>query len=218
MGEGARAGRALLAAAVLALSSCGLEILPDLDPPGDSADASESTPLFKVQNAATLIPEFRGFELYYKFLAEGEAIPSGLATKAQVEGAGFRRVYATGVPVLALPLLPVDPADRNTDFVIEIDFNAVATTPPEAVYLGAIPPSVYPVIVCRPVTDGYGFAKTFRQADLEAGDEDLAGIPWPPTTGQRISCVMYALSYGLKDFTDHLYSTARYLGYMSYRY
>jgi hypothetical protein len=217
--------RATCAASVLALllAACGLEILPYLDPPGDSIKASPGTAVFYVINQATLIAEFRGFELYYKFYSLDQDTErmsqQSLPDLAALQAAGFHRMCSPGhLSEQDLPLIPVDLPDRNTTFTTEIDFSIVETAEPSADYQGLNPPTVNPILLRRVATDGSENTKTFEQSALDAADTDLVGVTWPSTPGDSLNLVVYALSYGLKDISTPLYSTPRYLGYMAYNF
>lgn len=222
VGEGAPVRRALLAAAMLALAACGLEILPYLEPPGDSTKASPGTAVFYVLNQATPLAEFRGFELYYKFYSIDQSAEQtsqqSLPDLDALQEAGFQRMYSPGhLSEQSLPLIPVDPLDRNTPFTTELDFTVVVTMEPSADYQGANPPAVNPIPIRRAATDGSDNTKTFAQSALDEADVDLVDVTWPGP-GENLNLVVYALSYGLKDYSTPLYSTPRYLGYMDYNF
>ncbi len=57
--------------------------------------------------------------------------------------------------------------------------------------------------------------KTFDQISLDQTDSDLVNVNWAQVAiDHQLILVAYALSYGLYDLNQSLYSTARYLGYM----
>ena len=82
----------MLAAGMLALASCGLEIVPDLDPPGIPVPALPGSPFFQVVYIVTAVPEFRGYEVYYKFYSSDQAQEDGLASIGELNTAGFHRM------------------------------------------------------------------------------------------------------------------------------
>jgi hypothetical protein len=229
-GRGAALRRALLAAVVassaLALSSCGLENLPYLLPPGYSDPATIGTPVYTVNNPSRDVNEvlvFRGFELYYKFFnSETQTVDqnaqSGLSTREQIVSSyGFHRMCTEGTQTQVLPFIPVDPADRGSVFDVQLDFSSVDTNS-EAImiYLGTVPPAPDPPYgsIRREATESGGEPQTFAQDKLQAADDDMNGVTWP-SAGQALNLVVYAISYGVQDYSP-VYSTARYLGYMSY--
>ncbi len=128
VGEGARVRRAMLAAGMLALASCGLEIVPDLDPPGIPTPASPLDPVFRVVYVVTAVPEFHGYEVYYKFYSSDQAQEDGLASIGELNAAGFHRMCSPGTlaeqGLPFEPLIPVDIADRGAGFITELNFLA----------------------------------------------------------------------------------------------
>jgi hypothetical protein len=212
---------AALAASICALCSCGLEQWPFLERPGDPAEALPGTPLFQVINVVPRDPiVFRGFELYYKFYGSDQSAlqtsESGLTTRAELVTADFWRMCSPGkLTGQTLPYTPlIDCAgDLNDPFTTVVDFD-LAT--PVAHYGGGTPRDIP---IRRYATDALGDTKKFDQSELEQTDVDLTSVTVPETgSGGYLNLVIYALSYGLQDFTDQLYSEARYLGYMDYQF
>jgi hypothetical protein len=113
-------------------------------------------------------------------------------------------------------LIKVDPLDRNTAFEIELDFYDVESSAPFAEYLGANPPDGDPIIEVRRSATELNQTKSFQQDQLELGDDDLAAVTYPQG-GESLYLVVYALSYGLYEYTP-IFSDARYLGYMDYNF
>jgi len=206
-----------LAAACGALAGCGLELWPFLDPPGDPIEALPGTPLFQVINVTPRdITVFRGFELYYKFYSYDQETlktsESGLATRADLVAAHYWRMCspgklsAQGLP--NTPLIDVDAGDLNLPVITELDFSLVV---PEADYQGTVGRTIP---IRRYATDTFGNTETFELSALDPTDADLISVTW--TGGGELYLVVYGLSYGLINFTDQLYSDARYLGYVRY--
>ena len=133
--------KALLAAAAVfsccsRFAGCGLENIPYLSPPGYSVPASPSNLVYTVNNPARDAGEvlvFRGFEVYYKFFnsdsqASERDIQSGLSTRDQIISSyGFHRMCTQGTQPQVVPFIPVDAADRGTDFDVVLDFSSVDT-------------------------------------------------------------------------------------------
>jgi hypothetical protein len=219
--------KALLAAAAavaaLTLAGCGLENIPYLTPPAYSSPASPGTPLFVVSNPARDAGEvlvFRGFELYYKFFnattqSTDQNIQSGLSTRDQIVSTySFKRIGTAGTQTQVYPFIPVDSADRGSEFDTELHFDDVNTdSEATMVYGGGVLPT-YPHGTIRRQVTYLSEPKTFAKNQLLETDDDMAGVDWGGA-GQTLNLVVYAISYGIQDYSP-VYSTARYLGYMSY--
>jgi hypothetical protein len=205
--------RVLLAAAVLALAACGLDVWPYLERP-ETIEASPLSAYFQVINVATTVVEFRGFELYYKFYSRDQTRETGLGTREQLLAAQFRRVCSDSGPVASQvpPLVFVDIADRNTVFTTTAYFDA-PLVPAYSHYAGVSPRD----IPLRRSVEEFGSPRTFDRGSFVQTDADISAI-WDLVQAQdkELHLVMYALSYGLKDLTIPLYSEARYLGFMVY--
>lgn len=211
-------GRALfLVILVFALAACGLEILPVLDPP-ECTEMTAANSFAELTNVATDVLEFRGYELYYKFFTQQQAVslPKNLKTIAELTAAGFLRICSNSGPVtLQLPpVIVVDPPDRNQPIKTKVLF-----TPPEdpafAEYKGATPRGV----ALRRAVEIGGVPKTFELSAFEELDADVAAI-WEEVTtsgNNELHLVLYVLSNGLIDYSPTLYSEARYVGTMIYR-
>lgn len=226
MGEGVRVrwgspASALLLVAVtaLVLAACGLEDTPVPYPPGKpDPPASPGTPVFSVIYNVTTLPEFRGFEVYYKFFSTDQPLQDGLKSLAELQAAEFHRmcspgtIYDQGLPYI--PLIPVDPLDRGADFTTELDF--WLTFPPFFVYPAANPPPYSGLR--RTATDILGETETFELGELDPTDVDLTDVNWTQIGNDQIlNLVVYAISYGLQMPSTPLWSDeAIYLGYMSY--
>jgi hypothetical protein len=209
----------VILAAVSLLAGCGLEIVPDLDPPGIPTPASPLTPVFQVVYVVTAVPEFRGYEVYYKFYSSDQAQEDGLATIGELTAAGFHRMCSPGTlseqGIPYQPLIPVNTADRAAGFLTELDFWLLVS--PYLDYQASVPP-LYTGLR-RSATDVLGETKTFDEISLDQADSDLVGVNWAQVAiDHQLILVAYAISYGLYDLNQSLYSTARYLGYMQYNY
>ncbi|OHD70910.1 MAG: hypothetical protein A2177_09265 [Spirochaetes bacterium RBG_13_68_11] len=208
--------KTLLAAVILALTGCGLENFPYLVPPGCPDPADTGTPIFQLQNQRTTVLEFNGFELYYRFFNTELEIQTGYSTLNQLTANGYSRMCSEGTLSSQIrPLITVDPLDQDTVFLIILDFSNVENAAPVADYQGANPPAVNPIPIRRSAVD-IDQTKTFRQDDLDEGDSDLSTVTYPGG-GDSLYLVVYALSYGLYEYTP-IYSDAVYLGYMDYNF
>jgi hypothetical protein len=208
----------MILAAVAVLAACGLEIVPDLDPPGIPTPAGELTPVFHVIYEVTAIPEFRGFEVYYKFYSSDQLLQDGLSAIGELEAAGFHRMCSPGTlseqGLPYVPLIPVNTADRSAGFSTDLIFNLVLS--PYMNYQASSPP---PYTGLRRSTTELLETKTFDKNALIRTDIDLVDVNWVQVDSDgRLYLVAYAISYGLYDLNQSLYSSARYLGYMVYNF
>ncbi len=221
--------------AVLGLaSSCGLDRIPYLAPPGSPGTATPGTPIFIIDvPAAEKEAEFRGYELYYKFYDILGNIDSNLqgVTEDVLRANQYRAVCSdsdifSGSPPSNLhnnqPLIYVETFDRNRAFQIIVTI-AKEVVQPEVLYDG----NPYAVSIRRNVPDtragspSDGGPKPFIQENVlypaypDIPDSDIQSI-WgtvkPSGTG-RVYLAMYALSYGVVDITTDVFSTAVWLGY-----
>jgi hypothetical protein len=212
----------LAAATILALAGCGLDSWPYLDPPGlPEWTASDLREEFQIKNVATAVPEFRGFELYYKFHTESQVRETTIKTREALVSAQFRRVYADTDTLDAFnpPVIKVAIGDRNTNFDTVAFFtpdNDPANPPfADYDYISGVP--VADIALRRAVKD-FGVLKEFDLGSLAVTDEDIAAIWTEAQTDGYVYLVLYAISYGLKDFSTPLYSEAQYLGFMRYNF
>jgi hypothetical protein len=136
----------ILLAVLLLLSSCGLEEIPVLQPPTQVyPQADPLTPVFTIRsttvNGSISEPEFRGYELYYKFYPDqnvetnlSSATEYDLRTKYYFKPICSQTDAVNGIPPydpnsnfhINKPLIFVQPFDRGTSFDITIDFNIYA--------------------------------------------------------------------------------------------
>jgi hypothetical protein len=221
---------AVVAAAALSISTCGLENLAYLLPPVSPADpASLTNPVFTVENPlrdAAEVLVFRGFELYYKFFSSDQSslrdAQSGLVTTREqlISTYGFSRMCTEGKLTQVLPFIPVDPADRGDDTLEAVlDFNlSSSSSTPTMSYTGSVPLVGRYGTIRRSVTDLSGEPKTFAFDKMDSGDADLAGINWVLfSTDGILDLVVYAISYGVQDYS-HVYSASTPLGFMEYHF
>jgi hypothetical protein len=211
-----RTARVAIAILAVALSGCGLEILPVLDPP-TCTEMTEVNASSELTNVPTGVFEFRGYELYYKFYTRDQEKPTGPKTIGELTAAGFLRICSDSGPVASQlpPVIFVDPVDHGDPIKTQVLF-----TPPEdpaiAKYQGATPRDV---ALRRSVESG-GIPKTFSRTSFDQFDADVAAI-WDEVQAtlpdKELHLVLYVLSNGLIDYSPTLYSEARYVGTMIYR-
>jgi hypothetical protein len=217
---------ALVLSSLLTLSQCGFPVsFLQLIAPLPIFHAGTTIFEFrKTTDAGDVEPEFRGFELYYRFF---EAVPGNVVfadTYEELISNGYRRVYSADDRVGSIhkPLIRVDPADYTKKFTITVSFNSI--TPPDDPRITASdidsPPLAPPLDA--PISDfRRGVVREvpsndiFKQfSEFASTDADVASI-W---SSFQISgkLVLYVLSYGydVSQF-GQLYSEPVYLGEIS---
>ena len=210
--------------------SCGFDESPILSPP-EKGDTSEIGDYFQFRalerNGCSDCdheePDFRGFELYYKFFsvdAEGESalnLQSSFETINELETNGFRRIsyYIDNnncdKPTRVLkPLIPVPSENRGNRFLITIDFGDLAdvhmrATDEEPGGLSTIRDEDE-LQIRRGIEDedNEGFFKTFE--DFKNTDLDVSGIE--SLDENRVYIVLYVLSCGKYNLAETIYSEA----------
>jgi hypothetical protein len=216
---------AIATASAFTLAGCGLENIPYISPPGYSVPATPTNLVYTVNNPARDAGEvlvFRGFEVYYKFFnsdtqSTERNIQSGLSTRDQIVSSySFHRMCTQGTQPQVVPFIPVDAVDRGTDFDILLDFSSVGTDSEATMTFdpSTVPPVLPHGTVRREATES-GEPKSFAQERLSGTDDDMVGVDFPDALGERLDLVVYAISYGVQDYSP-VYSTARCLGYMTY--
>jgi hypothetical protein len=203
----------LILAAVSLIAACGLESVPVLDPPGFT-DLTPTNQNSVLTNVPTVVDEFRGYELYYKFYLPGQDKQTSMTSVDQLIPAGFRRVCSDQSPVDSQipPVILVDQLDRNTSVMTTLVFQD-ADIAAFALYAGAAPRTV----TLRRAVEENGEPEYFRISAFDADDEDLASI-WSEVEaqGNELHLALYVMSNGLNGFSPTLYSEIRYIGYMVY--
>jgi hypothetical protein len=225
-----------------------------MNPPGTPfPPADPLNPRFTIKcTTQNSEPDFRGFELYYKFYktpAEIEANLSGvteydLRTKNNFAPVCFQEDSFSVTPPQNLhsstsykPLLFVQPLDRGSAFDITITFSSTPQTQPIVRYNGAqyalpsfLPDAGQDISIRRNVgdidpTSGFrGHGKFFIKPltgyqTYISSDRDIQAIwndvqPVGAGGSGAVYLAMYAMSYGLQNFTSDLFSQPVYLGYV----
>lgn len=211
----------IIGAVLCVLPQCGLEYLPFLKAPADP-DVRDADKIFEFTRTNTEL-EFRGYELYYKFYTIDQDPNTTITTLAGLKADTFQRMSnATDTetkPLIQIPLLDV------TAYTFTLLFNQFPTAA-DPRFVSS--PSGITGQLRRSTVYGStqgnepGFFKHFPESvdqtdqTYELDDEDIESQVWavinsdPP--GDNVRLAVYALSYGLKDYTSPLYSDAVYLG------
>ena len=211
---------AWLLALVLLEGGCGLPSSYYLNPPtGPSAlDPADD---FQISSSnANSEPEFRGFELYYKFYAAEGDVQNSLGGPSNdvttLTNAHFLTVCSgadANIDVRTPPLIPVDVVDRGLAFTVTISVpvNSAASasyTTPNTAKNVQINRHVRALTGSKPFTFNSTLAGNYLLSDA-----DMQGV-MGSISGGVIYLAMYAVSYGLQDLSTPIYSYPVYLGYL----
>lgn len=218
--------RAALAFAILNLASCGIPAASiQLIAPAAINEAGVQYFRFsKITDGASVEPEFRGFELYYRFYDVTET-PQFPDTFEELATYGYRRVNAaTDVVYPSLPSKPlilVDINDWDDIFTVKVDFSNTASPYPTitaAMTDDAIPVALDVPIdiqdIRRGIPDESPSDKYEQFFDYEELDDDIQGLDWSEFQLQG-KLVLYVLSYGFSFAVatfGETYSEPVYLG------
>jgi hypothetical protein len=238
------------------LLGCGIEVpTTPLNPPGTPFPLADTTnPTFTIKcTTQNNEPDFRGFELYYKFYKSSAEIEAGLSNVTEYDlriknnfaPVCFQEDTFSVTPPQNLhsstsfkPLLFVQPLDRGTAFDITITFSSIPQTQPIVKYNGtqytipnlpAFSDAGQDISIRRNVGDvdpassfggqGKFFIKPYTGYQTYiSSDRDVQSI-WdtvqPGGTGSGVVYLaMYAMSYGIQNFTSDIFSQPVYLGYV----
>lgn len=209
---------------------------PDTPP----TPASSSTPIFTISVPDDAKEaEFQGYELYYRFYGSSGEINFNLqnVSEAQLTSVyGYRQVCSGEDEGTSSsqslhthkPLIPVPLADRNRAFLITVDFiNPLApmSGQPIVTYDG----TVQSISIRRNVEDANTSSSTHGECKpyvpllvgsdphaYQETDRDIGVTMWnivkPDGGTGSVFMAVYALSYGLRDFSTDIYSLPVYLG------
>lgn len=223
-----------LVAAFAVISSCGIPTsgitrvlgAPEEDPP---PTVTGQTVTFRHNFTDNNIPDFLGYEIYYKFYpylavpADGgfgadlsvlRDAPPGSGT-ATVTGRGFRRIWKASDTVANLPLIPLDDGDpdtldptASTDFYVKILFpdrpSASSPDPAVAHFVDVNEVRLFPDRSIEPVRDPAAApgpsGETFESDDISTNPNDPDIPAGIPLTDDRIHMAVVILAYGI-DYT-----------------
>jgi hypothetical protein len=208
----------LLAGGLVFLAGCGLErVTILLTAPIAAINAGVEYFQFDKTTTSDVEPEFRGFELYYRFYDFG-VTPDLVDTYEELIAAGYRRVNdatdtATNTPP---PLIAIHASDRATAFTVIVDFSSIQWPVYPDIY-NETPPALSVDIavhdfrraVTYPLPDDSEFK---RFSDFLPTDADIKGLNWDNFQDQA-SLDLYVLSYGWDiALSKRLYSEPVWLG------
>ncbi len=209
----------------LSLSGCGLEqFFIQLIPPEPNYQGGVQFFEFKkVTDDTNVEPEFRGFELYYRFFEVKESIVFVNAFE-EFAARGYRRVYSSSdrVGSISRPLIPVSdtgtPGDRERTFTVKVDFADVTTDPDFPLIYDDADPKLDSPIDVRDIRRGITYDEIGQNTEykrfweFKSTDADISGIDWDSFQIQG-KLVLYALSYGKDSISNRdLYSKPVWLG------
>ncbi len=204
----------------LSLCGCGLEqVFIQLIPPEPDYESGVQYFKFKkVTDGTDVEPEFRGFELYYRFFGVGESIVF-VNTSEEFAAKGYRRVYSSSdrVGSISKPLIPVASSDRDRTFTVTVDFTEAGDVDYPLISEDADPSLGSPINI-KDIRRGVTYSEV-GQTDVyksfwefEQTDKDISGIDWTSFQTQG-TLVLYVLSYGKDEISYRdLYSELVYLG------
>jgi len=224
---------------IFLLSGCGLEVLPYIAGPVENSVTGGIDGVFTFRHNANLndVDEFLGYEIYYKlydnsggsaaYSADRAAIVADpeLPGTSRLIGRGYRRMRSySSIPNISIPLalpppaIPVELANRGTEFTISVKFGQDAADEEAAraewngktVYLGRNieqsndNQSFFPVEETR-----------YLASDADVGT-DLAGTVASAISGRDLYIGLFAVGYGVDGQTfQEIYSVPVPLIYMT---
>jgi len=200
---------------VLLITGCGIETIPNLNPPEVSTAPVGLTFSSTVKNDEFY---FKGFELYYKFFNKDDPKENddsnlgGVTVDDLKSKYGFYRINSSTDTVNNpdKPLIPVHRGDRGTDFDVKVDFTPLNNTesPGEPYISSNVLSSDIKIRRDVHVT----LYTTFKRfSDLASGDSDVSDIA-NFDTSLYIDLMLYVASYGFDINTGEIYSRCKYLG------
>ena len=202
---------------LLTMAQCGLEYLPYLTPP-ESRGPSVKTFIVRKTVAndteSALEWEYLGIELYYKFYLQGDPTDYNLTELSELTTKKFHRISSSGDEENSVQKPLIDGTALVGDIDFDIDMENMRITETST-----------PVVVVSETRRGvpydsdelgyYPYFQRFLVDDFDAADDDVETSIYNYITSNplsKITMVMYAFSYGKKDYSVDLYSEAVYLG------
>lgn len=208
---------------LIILSSCGLYNYPYLNAPNVDTFTTGIPSIAKIYNRSDNDPDvFNGYEFYYKYYKDSANITVDDKTIFQTsepEPEDLTKVgYIRANTVLLAedntyyPMIPVDYANRDAAFTLDVDFNDVSSSP-------NIPPVINynskTITLYRQETELNTDSKleyeTFIADDLDEDD----GIEIDRTVLER-TLSLYVFAYGKEDKVYNIYSKPVWLGRIDY--
>ena len=201
---------------VFATSSCGIENIPQLNPP--TVYYFPSSGDYNFYFSATEDNDenyFKGFNLYYKFYSHGDRSVTNDIDLQDVIGNdiitkyGFHRIYSSNDSsneIYNRPLIPIKLENRGSNYDITVHFDTLKEPYIESSILSSY------IVIRRDVPDPPYGLKMFN--DFADVDSDLPdNIRYNISSIHEIDLILYAASYGFDESTGIvIYSTCKYLG------
>ena len=202
-------------------AGCGLLSILTLDPP-EHIETSDILDYFIVRIIGNTEPAqlaaFKGVEFYYKFYypAGPGSVPDSAINIRNFDDLlanGFKRLSSASdrEGSVSKPFLYIeDPNDRGKTFIATLDFADLENANISVIPLFSEGASVLEMRrgVVDSVTKEYKAFDDFALTDADISSLGLSGSP--PFT-EDVNLVMYALSFGIEDFSTNIYSKSVYL-------
>lgn len=202
---------------LLTMAQCGLEYLPFLTAPISLGQAGKTFSVRKSvanDSESALEWEYRGIELYYKFYLPTDPPENNLTELSELTTKKFHRISSPADDVtrpVQKPLIDGTALAGDVDFIIDMEnIKITETSTPLVVYS-----DIRRGIPYGSTDSGYPNFKQFLNDDFIESDDDVGKSINDYITNNpfsEIKMVMYAFSYGKKDYSVDLYSEAEYLG------
>lgn len=207
----------ILPICLLTMAQCGLEYLPFLTPPTSLGQAGKTFSVRKTaanDTESALEWEYRGIELYYKFYLPSATLDNNLTELSELTTKKFHRISHPDDEENSIqkPLIDGTALAGDVDFLIDMENMEITETSTPIVVVSEIRRGV------SYNSDEIGYYPSFQRflfEDFDATDDDVGTSINDYITGISpgyITMLVYALSYGKKDYSVDLYSEAVYLG------
>ena len=207
---------------VLMITGCGIETIPNLNPP-EVLPAPAAGDLYFTFSSTGENGEFyfKGFELYYKFFNKDDPSETddsnldGLTVDDLKSKYGFYRINSSTDTVNNpdKPLIPVDLSYRGTIFSVKVDFTPLNNTAsPGEPYISSDVLSSNIEEIRRDVQNITPDTTFKRFSDFkDSSDSDITGLD-NFDTSSSIDLMLYVASYGFDITIGEIYSRCKYLG------
>jgi hypothetical protein len=233
----------ILVLSALLWTACGLPEPFYLNPPTAAFNNDPTTGSFTIQMTDhSSEPEFRGYELYYKFYADATAasaeaaslggptktvddlLQHGFLTLCRGPGTGAGELplpQDSSVETRATPFLAINVNDRSpvVAFPITVTFNPEGATEISTNF-SYTSPTYGPTSqeIDRHVDASTGRCKpfTFGAGNYVQTDADFSAV-YGSIQGQLLYVAVYAVSYGLQDLSTPIFSYPVALGYLQFQ-
>ena len=222
-------GRGLLLLIFISIGTlqCGIPSNPYLYPPKYSKDATGGNTTFEFYNdTRTNILYLEGFEIYYKFYSDDTGDTSYTSDLTQIEALSdgqesqtlttlqnlqFHRMYNKVNPEnYTKPLLSIDAEDKNTEFLVTVDFsflNSADKPNPVITFSGSS------IEIGRYVTVDSSieyYLESFLPANFQ--EETYSDIDSSLLSESFINIALVVFTYGVDESLSILHSLPLHLG------